>query len=210
MEFNDGSQYRVCADPSAYLAERDLFMFRACSAKNGVPYVDRAFAYHRATMWECRGLVLYQYVYANAGTPEDQARFFLTTLGGLATNEMVMLDIEPDGGVTDPVDFMRRWCAVVEPALDTWAWIYVPGALASKLTRGVTEGRVVQAPRYSGTANRTTIPNWAHDVHQYTNQGYFPGCSETGDVSYTILTTATLLDRCNKGGFSQPTHKEGH
>ncbi len=195
MEFNDGSAYRIVTDPAAHMAARDVYCFRAASARNGVPYIDTAFNRHRETLAPMRLLLLYQFVWQNAGTPEEQARFLITTIGALRPNEAVMLDIEAGGGITDPVDFTRRWLAVVEPALKTKAWVYVPSALADRLTRAVTGDRLVMAPRYSGTPARGLAPWWPHDVHQYTDQGPFPGCPQSGDTSHTALTTEQLLAR---------------
>ena len=186
MEFNDGSQYRVVTDPDAQLAQREVYCFRAASARDGQLYVDTAFARHRRELAGMKGLLMYQFVWQD-WTPELQAEFFCNAVGRLADHEMVMLDIETGGHIIDPADFAERWLAVVEKRLQTRAWVYVPRALAAVL-RPVVDGRVVMAPRYSGTAARGTAPDWPHDVHQYTDVGHFPGCPQSGDVSYTELT----------------------
>lgn len=195
MEFNDGSQYRVVSDPAAQLAQRELYCHRVASARDGKKYVDTTFAQHRQALQAMKGLLYYQFVWQNAGTPEEQATFFCDAIGQLADHEMVMLDIEVGGAITDPADFARRWLAVVEPRLRTRAWIYVPQAL-SKALHPLVDGRLVMAPRYSGTATRGVKPDWPHDVHQYTDVGHFPGCKQSGDVSYTELTVQQMLDRC--------------
>ncbi len=202
MIFNDGSQYRVVTDPAAQLAQRELYMFRAASARNGVMYKDTAFDKHRDELARMPGLAMYQFVYQNVGTPENQADFLLGVIDGLRWNEMIMLDIEAGGGITDPVGFTRRWLAVVEAELDTQAWIYVPSVLSKQLTRQVTGNRIVMAPRYSGTAQRGTAPWWPHDVHQFTDAGPFPGCTQTGDTNYTSLTVSDMLARCNPNGLT--------
>lgn len=196
MDFNDGSEYRVVTDPAAHLAARDTFCFRVASARNGIPYLDTAFSWHRRELSRMPALLMYQFVWADAGTPEEQARYFVDAIGTLRPNEMVMLDIEAGGSIPDPVDFTRRWLAVVEPALNTRAWIYIPSTLADRLTPAVTGDRLRMAPRYSGTDQRGPAPWWPHDVHQYTDRGPFPGCPHTGDVSHTDLTAQQLLDRC--------------
>jgi hypothetical protein len=203
VEFNDGSMYRVVSDPPALLRERQVYMHRAASARSGVPYVDPTFADHRARLSGLPLLVWYQYVYQNAGTPEAQADFLCKAIGTLRPNETVMIDIETGGGITDPQDFARRWLAVVEPRLLCLAWVYVPGALAAALPRTFTGDRVVMAPRYSGTASRGAAPTWPHDVHQYTDQGHFPGCTQSGDTSYTALSLETLKARSQTVPVSQ-------
>ncbi len=208
MDFNDGSQYRVVTDPAAQLAEREVYCFRVASARNGVPYIDTAFAQHREQLREMPALLMYQFVWQDAGTPEAQANLFCDTIGELRPNEMVMLDIEVGGKITDPADFARRWLAVVEGRLQTRAWLYIPRALSAAL-QPLVDGRIIMAPRYSGSASRGTAPDWPHDVHQYTDKGYFPGCTQTGDVSFTNLTVAQMLDRSSPGRNSMPSSYNG-
>jgi GH25 family lysozyme M1 (1,4-beta-N-acetylmuramidase) len=200
MEFNDGSQYRQVVDPDAHMAARDLYMFRAASARrtDSRLYVDSYFMRHRETLAPMAGLVAYQFVWTHT-PPEAQADFFLEALGGvLRTNEMVMVDPEPGGGFTNAnaPEFVTRWLAVVEPALQCRAWVYVPGALSRGLDRAFTQDRIVMAPHYSA------VPQWSHDVHQFTDRGPFPGCPQEGDVSRTSLTVADLLRRCNPQGIA--------
>lgn len=204
MEFNDGSVYRQVTDPSKQLAQRTVYAHRAASARSGVPYVDSSFAAHRQALAGMQALVFYQYVWANAGTPEAQAQFLVDALGGrLAANEMVMLDIETGGGIADPAGFARRWLGVVETQLRTRAWLYVPGGLAEALAP-VVAGRVVMAPRYGGP-----VPTWPHDVHQYTDAGPFPGCSQPGDTSRTALTAQQMLARCYPERNEMPSSYNG-
>lgn len=203
MEFNDASQYCRLTDPKAYKAKRDLFEFRACSARNGRLYVDYAFEYHRNLMPDIASL-MYQFPYGQ-WSPEEQAEFFCRTIGTLRPHEMVMLDIEEESGIANPADFTRRWCKTVESRLSTKAWIYVPAPLAKSLPRSVTGDRIVKAPKYSGGMKRGPAPTWPHDVHQYSDRGYFPGCPEgMGDVNYTPLSTQDLLIRCRKSDSSYP------
>lgn len=207
MEFNDGSVYRVVTDPSAQLKQRSLFMARAVSARNGAMYVDTAFARHRADLAGMTALCWYQFPYINVASPEAAAAYFLQTLGGaLRWNEMVMLDPEPGGGFTaaNTRDYVRRWLDVVEPALHTRAWVYVPSTLAEALPPSFTADRIIMAPRYSGTGAHGAEPWWPWDVHQYTDQGTFPGCLQTGDTSHTSLTAEDLLARCNPTGWYSP------
>lgn len=208
MEFNDGSQYRVLTSPAAQLAAgRSLFAYRVASARGGRPYIDTAFRQHRDTTTRFRGTLLYQFVYADL-SPESQADFFLSAIGSLQTQEMVCLDVETGGGFNagNVAGFAQRWLDLVEPALQTRAWLYVPGALASPLSGPLTAERVIWAPRYSGGPQRGSAPSWRHDVHQYTDRGPFPGCAATGDTSYTTHTTEALLARCNPTGFAEPPH----
>lgn len=209
MDFNDGSQYREVTNFAAYMAERDIYCCRAASASGGVPYVDTAFARHRAGFAGIKALCFYQFPYTGAGSPETQANFFINNaLGGaLRAHEMVMIDPEAGGGFdsTNVQDWVRRWLAVVEPALNTRAWIYVPSALSAGLPRSFTDPRIVMAPRYSGTATRGLAPSWPYDIHQYTDIGYFPGLGNntgtTGDADYTALTTDQILTTCNPNGL---------
>jgi GH25 family lysozyme M1 (1,4-beta-N-acetylmuramidase) len=207
MEFNDGSQYRVLTNVAAYTAAgRDLYAYRATSARNGALYVDSAFSQHRAATANLRGTLIYQFAYA-AWTPEEQAKYLVKTLGnGLQTQEMICLDMESGGGfnLQNAASFVQRWLASAESALQTKAWVYVPGALSRALSPAVTGDRIIWAPRYSGTAQRGTAPNWQHDVHQYTDRGFFPGCSQTGDTNYTTMTTEAMLARCNPSGYASP------
>lgn len=208
MIFNDGSQYRVVTDPEAHMAERDMFCFRAASARDGAMYVDTAFDRHRTQLAPMKALLLYQFVYGQF-TPEAQADFFLAAVDGLRWNEMVMLDIESGGGIPDPAGFARRWLDAVEPALQCRAWVYVPRALNAAL-RPVIGDRIVMAPRYSGTAQRGTPPDWPWDVHQYSDRGPFPGVSAPGDgdVSFTELQPEAMLARCNPSGMgASPCHE---
>lgn len=210
MEFNDGSEYRVLDSAvSQVQAGRELYAYRAASMRGGQLYEDLAFNHHRQiTAGVLRATLIYQFVYTSA-SPEAQADFFLQTLGyGLQPQEMVCLDLESGGGFTpaNVTNFAERWLVRVEPALATKAWLYVPSALSSILSASVASDRIIWAPRYSGGAQRGAAPFWRHDVHQYTDRGFFPGCSMTGDTSYTTLTTEAMLARCNPGGFVQPPH----
>lgn len=205
MLLNDGSQYRIVTDPAAHMAAREVFAFRAASARGGTDlYVDTAFRQHRIELAAMPALVMYQFVYATLQTPEAQARFFLDALGGpLSVNEMVMVDPEVGGGFTtkNAADWVQRWLATVEPVLQALAWVYVPGALATALAPVVGD-RIVMAPRYSGTPERTFTPTWPHEVHQFTDRGDFPGCTQPGDLSYTALTAEDMLRRCNPQGIT--------
>ena len=199
VDFCDGNKWHYVTVPDAYLrAHPDMYEMRTCSATNGQMYVDPQFALQRRVLQaRVRGYLHYQFPYQNAGTPERQAEFFCNALGELRPNEMVMLDTEDASGLRDPADFVRRWCAVVEPRLRTLAWIYVPSGLARKLTRAVTGQRVVKAPRYSGHAGRGTPPSWPYDVWQYTDRGPFPGSPHgPGDGNTTAWTVDQLLVRC--------------
>lgn len=198
MEFNDGNQWHFVTDVDRYVRERSMYEMRTCSAKNGRMYVDPQFRGQRERVQpRVRGYLHYQFPYQNAGSPERQATFFCDAIGELRDNEMVMLDTEAESGLRDPADFMRRWCAVVEPRLRTLAWIYVPSALAGSLTRAVTGSRIVKAPRYSGGERIGPTPSWPHDVHQYTKCGRFPGSEHgPGDVNVTALTVEQMLARC--------------
>lgn len=211
MEFNDGSEYRVVTDPAQHMRERVIFEFRAASAhkENGrfQVYMDRAFVHHREVLRSMRGLLIYQFPYGN-WTPEYQADFFCEVLGGaLRPNEMVMLDTEAESGLKNPADFATRWFNRVESRLRTLSWIYVPRALADALSPAVTGPRIRKAPRYSGGPHRGPAPWWPHDVHQYTDRGYFPGCSQSGDVNYTVLTIDQILDRCKGGDHGERSRK---
>ncbi|MGH3910903.1 MAG: hypothetical protein ACRDRM_08720, partial [Pseudonocardiaceae bacterium] len=48
-------------------------------------------------------------------------------------------------------------------------------------------------------AGRGAAPWWPHDVHQYTDKGYFPGCAKSGDLNYTTLSVDQILARCKVG-----------
>lgn len=196
MEFNDGSQFRVVIDPAEYMRHREMFEFRVSTGYGE----DSAWRRHRDQLSPCRALLMYYFPYQGLGSPEQQAHGFCDLIGTLRDNEMVMLDTEQEGGLADPADFTRRWCAVAEARLQTLSWIYVPSALAGALTRAVTGARIVKAPRYSGTAQIGAPPWWPHDVHQYTDRGYFPGCAQSGDTNVTAWTARQLLDRCHAGG----------
>jgi GH25 family lysozyme M1 (1,4-beta-N-acetylmuramidase) len=207
--FNDGSQYRVLDSPQAQInAGRELFAYRVASTRVGQMYVDRSFDYHRSATAKMKATLLYQFTFVTLSA-EAQAGFFLATVGrALQQHEMVCLDLETGGGFTpdNVASFASRWLNIVEPALDTKAWLYVPGALASPLTGPLSADRVIWAPRYSGTAERGSAPSWRHDVHQYTDRGPFPGCAQVGDTSYTAYTSQQLLARCNPSGFNEPPH----
>jgi GH25 family lysozyme M1 (1,4-beta-N-acetylmuramidase) len=210
VEFNDGSQYRVLSNPDAqFTAGREMYAYRASSARNGALYVDTAFDHHREiTGTGFKATLIYQYAW-QAFTPEIQANYFASALSfGLQRHEMVCLDLELGGGftATNVGVFATAWLTAVEALLDCKAWVYVPGALSSALSGSQTAGRIVWAPRYSGGPERGAEPTWRHDVHQYTNQGFFPGCDQTGDVSYTSLSPEEMLRRCNPNGFNEPPH----
>jgi len=195
-EFNDGNQWHYVTDPAAYERARLMYEYRVASGSTGQMLVDTQWVQQRAAMQPLLdGMLYYQKPY-NKESPEAQANLFCDLLGHLAPNEMVMLDIEGDINVPDPADFMRRWCAVVEPRLNTLAWIYVPQSLSGALTRAVTGNRIVKAPKYSGTDQRGPAPSWPYDVHQYTDKGAFPGGNGPGDANFTDLTVSQMLDRC--------------
>jgi GH25 family lysozyme M1 (1,4-beta-N-acetylmuramidase) len=210
VEFNDGSQYRVLQNPDAQLqAGREMYAYRASSARNGALYVDSAFDYHRqVTAGRFKATLIYQFVYADFSA-SDQANYFLNALGyGLQTQEMVCLDMESSGGfgAQNTSTFARDWLSMVEAVLRCRAWVYVPQALSSALSSAVTPERLIWAPRYSGTPSRGPAPSWRYDAHQYTDRGFFPGCSLPGDTSYTAMTTDQMLARCNPSGFPEPAH----
>jgi Glycosyl hydrolases family 25 len=197
VEFNDGNEWHYVTDPGAYLRERDMYEMRACSASGGRPFVDPEFYQQRDAMAGVRCFMAYQFPYQNAGSPEYQADFFCDTLGKLRPNEIIMLDTEARGGLSDPAGFLYRWCARAESRLNTLAVIYVPSALAGALTRVVTGPRLVKAPRYSGGPNRGAPPWWPYDIWQYTDRGWFPGSPHgPGDVNYTDLATEQVLAHC--------------
>jgi len=198
MEWSDGNQWHYITDPAAYAQARLLYEYRVCSGSTGQMLVDTRWVQQRAAMQPLLdGMLYYQKPY-NKETPEAQATLFCDLLGHLAPNEMVMLDIEGDINVPDPADFVRRWCAVVEPRLNTLAWIYVPQSLSGVLTMAVTGNRIVKAPKYSGTDQRGPAPSWPHDVHQYSDKGAFPGGNGPGDANFTDLTVPQMLDRCRQ------------
>lgn len=204
MDFNDGSEYRVVTDAARHMAEREFYCFRVASTRKGVMYVDAVFDRHRSSLAPMRGLLMYQFPYASA-SPEATADFFLKAIGGaLRENEMVMIDPEVGGGFTNAnaAAWTQRWLDYVEPALSTRAWVYVPGPLSTGLGRSFTKDRIVMAPRYSGSATRGAAPWWSHDVHQYTDKGYFPGCTQSGDTSFTNLSVIEMLRRCNPTGIT--------
>lgn len=197
-EFNDGNQWHFITDPNAYAQNRLLYEMRVCSGSTGSMLIDTSWVQQRAAIQPLLdGMLYYQKPY-NKESPEAQANLFCDLLGRLAPNEMVMLDIEGDINVPDPADFVRRWCAVVEPRLNTLAWIYVPQSLSGALTRAVTGNRIVKAPKYSGTDQRGPAPTWDHDVHQYSDKGWFPGGNGPGDANFTDLTVPQMLDRCRR------------
>jgi GH25 family lysozyme M1 (1,4-beta-N-acetylmuramidase) len=204
VEYNDGNQFHVVTDPYAYMASREMFEFRACSAKtvNSAMqmYVDATFLAHRAELSGMLGLLMYQFVYPDF-TPEDQANYFCDTIGTLRSNEMVMCDLEAAGTgfvLSGVVDFLNRWLAVVESRLGTLAWVYVPQAFSGVVTRKVTGNRIVKAPRYgTDTGVAQSPPNWDYDVWQYSTKGAFPGGTPaTGDINTTGWSLRQLLARC--------------
>ncbi len=196
MEWSDGNQWHFITDPAAYERARLMYEYRVASGSTGQMLVDTRWVQQRAAMQPLLdGMLYYQKPY-NKESPEAQANLLCDLLGHLAPNEMVMLDIEGDINVPDPADFMRRWCAVVEPRLNTLAWVYVPQSLSGVLTRAVTGNRIVKAPKYSGTDQRGPAPSWPYDVHQYTDKGAFPGGNGPGDANFTDLTVSQMLDRC--------------
>lgn len=198
MEYSDGNTWHYVTDPGRYVRERDMYEMRTCSARSGRMYIDPQFDSQRAMLQpRLRGYLHYQFPYQNMGTPEAQANFFCDAIGQLRSNEMVMLDTEDGSGLNDPVDFMRRWCAVVETRLNTLAWIYVPRGLAGRLTPAVTGPRIRKCPRYSGGPGKGRAPDWPWDVWQYTDRGYFPGSPHgPGDCNYTEWTVERMLVHC--------------
>ncbi len=209
MEFSDGNQWHYVTDPAAYEQNRLMYEYRAASGSTGQMLIDTKFAQQRAAMQPLLdGMLYYQKPY-NKETPEAQANMFCDLLGRLAPNEMVMLDIEGDINVPDPADFMHRWLGVVESRLNTLAWIYVPQSLSGVLTRAVTGNRIVKAPKYSGADQRGPAPSWPHDVHQYSDKGWFPGGNGPGDVNFTDLTVPQMLDRCRREATPAPPPPQG-
>jgi len=205
-EFSDGNQWHFITDPAAYERARLMYEYRVASGSTGQMLVDTQWVQQRAAMQPLLdGMLYYQKPY-NKESPEAQANLLCDLLGHLAPNEMVMLDIEGDINVPDPADFMRRWCAVVEPRLNTLAWVYVPQSLSGVLTRAVTGNRIVKAPKYSGTDQRGPAPSWPYDVHQYTDKGAFPGGNGPGDANFTDLSVPQMLDRCR---LAQPQPPQG-
>ncbi len=213
MEFNDGNQWHQLLNPNAQLAAgREMYAWRGSSARDGNMYVDTAHVRHRAMGMEFKGALIYQFVWANL-SPEDQGQFFVDRVlgGGLQPHEMVCVDVEIGGGFGpgNAAYFTTRWLAYVEPRLDTRAWVYVPKRLSSALSVPVTADRIIWAPRYSGQVSRGVQPDWRHDVHQYTEVGFFPGAAAPGDANHTDLTVDAMLARCNPHGFPEPPHGEG-
>ncbi len=206
MEWSDGNQYHYITDSAAYERACLMYEYRVLSGSTGQMLTDTRFAQQRAAMQPLLDGMLYYAKPDSQSTPEQQAALFCDLLGRLAPNEMVMLDTEPSCNLADYADFMRRWCAVVEPRLNTQAWIYVPQALSGALTRAVTGNRIVKAPKYSGTDQRGPAPSWPYDVHQYTDKGVFPGGNGPGDANFTDLSVPQMLDRCR---LAQPQPAPG-
>jgi GH25 family lysozyme M1 (1,4-beta-N-acetylmuramidase) len=163
--------------------------------------VDEAFDHHRRVSDVFRATCIYQYVWPHF-TPEAQADFLVDTVlsCGLQQHEMVCLDIETEAKIPDPLGFAMRWLNEVEERLDTRAWVYVPGPLSKHFHRSITDDRIIMAPKYSGTPMMGARPTWPHDIHQYTDRGFFPGCTQSGDLSHTEMTIGQLLARCNPYG----------
>lgn len=186
-----------------------MYAYRAGSARDGALYVDSAFDHHRrVTANGFEATLIYQFAWQQF-TPEFQANYFASTLGfGLQQHEMVCLDMETSGGFipSNAATFARAWLAAVEALLQCKAWLYVPSALSTALSASVTQDRIIWAPRYSGTPTRAAEPTWRWNAHQYTDRGFFPGCAQSGDVSYTDMTTDQMLSRCNPQGFIESAH----
>jgi hypothetical protein len=201
MIFNDGNQWHFIVDINAYMRERNFYEMRACSARNNGRdmYVDEKFKQQQKL---CRdnGLAAlwYQFPYQNAGTPEQQADFFLNAVGNLLPNERVMLDTEGGSGLASPTEFALRWFAVVEKEFNTIGWIYVPQSLSSALSPAKIGNRITKAPRYASGDPYDKwgpTPTWAHDIHQYSQNAYFPGANGPGDSNFSKWSLEVLLAR---------------
>lgn len=203
MIYSDVNEWHRIIDPVAYVdSGRDLLEYRVATAQSPdfrVLTQDHYWRTHRRMCAE-HGIasVLYQFPYQTAGTPEQQAEYFCGLVEPLRDNEMVMIDIEGRGKLANPVNFLRRWLAVVEPRLNTRAWVYVPRSFASKLTREVTGDRIVKAPDYDANDGEPhSPPTWPHDVWQFSSKAELPGGNvPTGDANITDWTTQQLIDRC--------------
>lgn len=200
MEYNDGSQFRVVTDPARYMRERSAYEFRVCSAKNGNNlYVDTAFAKHRRDLQGLSLLVMYAFPYQNAGSPESQANYFADVLGKLGPNEVAMLDCEDASGLKNPTDFSLRWSVQVTKRLGGLEIQYAPKSLSGSINHRTMGNRLLKAPRYSGGSGKGAAPTWDYDIWQYSDQGYFPGCSQSGDINFTNLSVNDILARCKTG-----------
>ncbi|GAA4845405.1 hypothetical protein GCM10023201_40770 [Actinomycetospora corticicola] len=196
MQFSDVNQWHRVTDRYVYEASgAPMIEIRVCSASSGQMVEDTEWRRHRAR-FDGFPRLYYQYVWGRQ-SPEEQADLLAGLLGGLAPQDMLMLDIEVGSKIADPPGFTRRWVARAEARLGTRPWVYVPKALASDELYDAIGTRVVKAPRYSGGLHRGTPPNWPHHVHQFTDRGPMPGSPDgPGDCNYTELEVADLLARC--------------
>ena len=203
VEFNDGNYYHFITDPEAYAANRLMYEYRVYSGSKGFMEYDYLFEQQRALMQPRLDAMLYYQKPINTMPAEDQAHMFCDKIKVLRPNEMIMLDTEknfndPKSDLGDYEDFANRWWGVAENRLDTLSWVYVPKNISGQLSRRVTGQRIVKAPKYSRMSSRGVAPDWDHDVHQYTDIGWFPGGNGPGDTNWTDMTVSQMLDRCRR------------
>lgn len=179
-DFSDVSSYEPGADWDAYAATgRPMAV---CRASKGVNLIDDTAPGYRQALSQ-RGLYCGLYHFAGWPTtqviksPEEEAAFFLKAVGPLGPREFPILDFEQDYKLTpqQEVDWITRFCTIVEQKTGKTPWLYSGYNLASHLHGE----QLARYPLWVAHYSATQLPapeQWPHPVAwQYTEKGTVPG-----------------------------------
>ncbi|NNG39159.1 peptidoglycan DD-metalloendopeptidase family protein [Flexivirga sp. ID2601S] len=160
--------------------------------------------------------VYYHFVSTGNTAEQEAANFIETVRDRLRPQDCICLDWE-GAGVDNGVEWARRWCQIVEPALGKRPWIYAQQSILGMFAgtdiadnnplwianygRSQTTGGYGDRPsvRWSGEPFRRIVA-W-----QFTDKGHLDGYSGTLDLDEFYVEPGRLIDWAgNVGGGEQP------
>lgn len=173
--------------------------FVICKATEGVGFVDPKFKRNQS---EARrvGLPLGYYAFARpdlGNTPENEAQFFLTTLGEIKEGEVLVLDYEVSK-IQSQVDWCKRWLDYVFNKTNTRPLIYMSESYVTGLNwQSVVDGgyglwiaKYTIPPNPNASFNDGQWPFAA--MYQWSSSQKVPGIVGNVDANVFYGDTATF------------------
>lgn len=172
--------------------------FAIIKVSEGVGFVDPQFSRNNTEVCN-RGIAhgFYHYVYGSGNRPEEEANFFLDTMGQLAEGEVLALDFEEPDKVGNAVDYIRRMAQVIIDRVGVKPLIYLNSSLLSRYdwtpvsnmgcglwiaNYGINDGKPNQYP------DSQEWPLYA--MWQYTSKGSAKGIAGPVDMNQFFGTVA--------------------